>query len=223
MKNRSMQKIGLLAAATALTALLFTGCAQTDVVLKYGRESFAQIVREFPDFVTDNTEKDHYYYLTVDGETTLIISHDYDLTGTRDLMIQTPLQPFADAGLDASKLGSGYKAEGDMLYLIADYGSGTGMKDSVAGSLFESAEFERMALSYHQALDHYGIGISNGKFEFAKDYTNNDKDLVFVIQAEPLNELGVDVQHIEGWTFATLSNEDGSSTDVLLKPYDLDG
>ena len=53
-------------------------------------------------------------------------------------------------------------------------------------------------LTYHQALDHYGIKLSAGKFEWAKDYTKNDKDIVFVIKAQPLKDMGVDVNHISG-------------------------
>ena len=37
----------------------------------------------------------------------------------------------------------------------------------------------------------------------------------------PLVELGVDVKNIDGWIFMTMENPDGSTIDVLLKPYDL--
>ena len=77
-------------------------------------------------------------------------------------------------------------------------------------------------LTYHQALDHYGIKLSAGKFEWAKDYTKNDKDIVFVIKAQPLKDMGVDVNHISGWTLTTVQNTDGSKAEVLLKAYDLD-
>jgi len=80
---------------------------------------------------------------------------------------------------------------------------------------------DRSVLTYHTALDHYGIKLTNGKFEYAKDYTNNDKDIVFVLAADPLKAVGVDVQNVSGWVFKTMQNEDGSSIDVLLKPYDL--
>ena len=136
-------------------------------------------------------------------------------------MIETPLKPFVDAGLDVSKLGDGYKVVDDMFYLTADYGKGTGLKNTVTDSLFESVEYDRNMLSYHQKLDHYGIGLTAGKFEWAKDYSTNDKDIVFVIKAQPLKDLGVDVNNINGWVFATVEEEDGSKVDVLLKPYDL--
>ena len=216
-----MKKIISTAVLISLVAVLFIGCATADVVLKYSPGSFDSIIKKYPDLVTDNTLTDHYFYFTVDGETTLKISHDYDLTGTDDIMIETPLKPFTDAGLDVSKLGDGYKVADDMLYLTADYGKGTGMKNTVTDSLFESVAFNRSTLSYHQTLDHYGIILTKGKFEYAKDYTNNDLDIVFVIKAQPLADLGVDVQNIAGWTFKTMQEADGSDIDVLLKPYDL--
>ena len=217
-----MKKTLIISAILALTIAVFAGCASADVVLKYSPESFKNIVEKYPQYVTDNTLTDHYYYLSIDGETTLKISHDYDLTGTEDIVIQTPLKPFVDAGLDVNKLGDGYKAADDMVYLTADYGKGSGMKDNITDSLFESVKYDRSMLTYHQKLDHYGIKLTAGKFEWAKDYTTNDKDIVFVIKAQPLKDLGVDVNNISGWTFATVQDADGTNVDVLLKPYNLD-
>ena len=217
-----MKKIILIAAVLALSAVILAGCSSADVVLKYSPDSFKTIAEKYPDIITDNTLTDHYYYLTIDGETTLKISHDYSLTGTDDIILETPLKPFVDAGLDVSKLGAGYKVADDMLYLTADYGNGSGMKDNVTDSLFESVKYDRSMLTYHQKLDHYGIKLTAGKFEWAKDYTTNDKDIVFVIKAQPLKELGVDVNNISGWTFTTVQDTDGSNVDVLLKAYNLD-
>ena len=217
-----MKKILAGSALILSLAVFAAGCSAADVVLKYSPGSFTKIVAAYPDLVTDTTKTDHYYSITVDGETTLKISHDYSLTGENDIMIVTPVKPFIDAGLDTSKLGAGYAVTGDLFELTADYGNGTGMKDTVTDSLFDSVKSDRTMLTYHTALDHYGIKLTNGKFEYAKDYTDNDKDIVFVLAADPLTALGVDVNNVSGWTFKTMQNEDGSSVDVLLKAYDLD-
>lgn len=216
-----MKKYIFILLTLILTGSLFVGCAGTDVVLKYSPGSFSSLVDVTPELIQDNTRTDHYYYLSADGETTLKISHDYDLTGSNDIMIETPLAPFLDAGLDVSKLGEGYQATDNQFYLTADYGTGTGKKDNVTDSLFESVTSDRGMLTYHQDLDHYGIKLLNGKFEFAKDYKLNDKDIVFVLAAKPLAEIGVDVKQIDGWLFQTMKDTDGSDIDVLLKPYDL--
>ncbi len=216
-----MKKASMILSSLVLATLLLAGCAAADVVLKYSPGSFESITKAFPNLVTDNTLTDHYYYLTVDGTATLKISHDYDLTGSEDIVMETALKPFTDAGLDVSKLGGGNRVNGDKLLLIADYGKGTGMKDTVTDSLFEAVTFDRKVLSYHQDLDHYGVKLPGGKFEWAKDYKTNDKDIVFVIAAKPLADIGVDVQNIDGWIFKTMKDLDGSDIDVLLKPYEL--
>ncbi len=205
----------------ALTVVLLTGCAATDVILKYSPSSLDQIVEKFPTIVTDNTESDHYYSLSVDGDTTLKVSDDFSLTGAEDLVMQTPLKPFVDAGLDPAKLGAGYRTDADSMYLVADFGTGSGKQNTVTSSLFESAKADRAALTYHADLDHYGIALPAGKFEWAKDEATNDKDIVFVIAAKPLADLGVDVQNIEGWVFKTMKDDAGKDFDVLLKPYSL--
>ncbi|MEL7608244.1 MAG: hypothetical protein AAGU74_01915 [Bacillota bacterium] len=216
MKKALMVLLTLVIAGAALA-----GCAATDVVLKYSPGSLDAIAAAYPSLITDNTDTDHYYYITVDKETALKVSNDYSLTGDEDIVIETPLQPFLDAGLDVTKLGAGYRADDVTFYLTAGYGDGTGTKDTLTKSVFESVAYDRATLSYHQALDHYGVKLPGGKFEWAKDHNNNDKDIVFAIAAKPLADIGVDVQNVEGWVFKTMQDENGNDIDVLLKPYDL--
>lgn len=217
-----MKKITTMLVTLALVTALLAGCAATDVILKYSPSSLDQIVEKFPAIVTDNTETDHYFYLSVDGETTLKVSHEFDMTGAEDVVIQTPLQPFVDAGLDPATLGAGYRTDDTSLFLVADFGAGSGEMKTITTSLFESAKADRSVLSYHADLDHYGIALPAGKFEWAKDETTNDKDIVFVIAAQPLADLGVDVQNIAGWVFKTMKDDAGKDFDVLLKPYSLE-
>ena len=217
-----MKKIFVSAIALILTGALLAGCAAADVILKYSPSSLDKIVEKFPNLVTDNTETDHYYYLSVDGETILKVSHNYAETGAEDLVIQTPLQPFIDAGLDPAMLGAGYRADDTSLYLVAEFGEGSGDQMGITSALFESAKADRSVLTYHADLDHYGIKFPAGKFEWAKDESTNDKDIVFVIAAQPLADLGVDVQNVAGWVFKTMKDDAGKDFDVLLKPYSLE-
>jgi len=217
MKNKYFAVPALIVALTVFLA----SCGSTDVVLNYSPGSLNDILDANPKLVVDNTEETHYYDLTVDGQTTLRISHDYSMTGQEDLAIVTPLAPFVAAGLDVTNLSEGYRADENMFYVTGSYGDGTGLKDNATDSLFESVTFERANLTYHEELDHYGIVLQNGKFEYAKDATTNDKDIVFVLAADPLVDLGVDVNNVEGWIFKTMDNPDGTTIDVLLKPYDL--
>ena len=204
--------------AVLISVTLFTGCASTDVVQKYSKQSFSDLLKADPSLISEGKSND--YVLTVDGKTRLTVSRDYSKS-EEDIVLSTPIQPFLDAGLDASKLGKGYKADSTTLSLVTDFGKGTGETNTPEQALFESVTADRKALTYQQALDHYGIVLNGGKFEFAKDYTKNDKDIVFVIAAKPLRDLGVDVQKVEGWAFKTMQDESGKNVDLLLKPYNL--
>ncbi|HWP21112.1 MAG TPA: hypothetical protein VN417_00120 [Candidatus Cryosericum sp.] len=216
-----MKKTILIALSLVLAAVLLAGCAATDVIYKYSPSSLDTIVEKFPAIATDSTQTDPYFTLSVDGETLLKVSSDFSLT-EEDVSIQTPLKPFTDAGLDPAKLGAGYRADESSLYLVADFGTGTGVQNTITSALFESVKADRAVLTYHADLDHYGIKLPAGKFEWAKDESANDKDIVFVIAAQPLSDLGVDVQNIEGWVFKTMQDDAGKDFDVLLKPYSLE-
>ena len=83
----------------------------------------------------------------------------------------------------------------------------------------------RGSIGYHTALDHYGVKLENGNmFEWAKDMSKNDKDIVFVLNPEPFVAAGVDPNAVEGWVFAKVPMEEDGKTievDKLLKPFDL--
>ncbi len=216
-----MKKILSILLALTLTALLLAGCTGLDVLLRDGPKSLDAIVSANPALVSAPTSDNPYFTLSVDGATKLLVSKDYSLS-TEDVLFETPLKPFVDAGLDVSKLPTNYRADTENLYLTADYGSGKGEKSSLTDALMASATFDRSVLGYHAALDHYGVALPGGKFEWAKDYATNDKDIVFVLAAKPLADLGVDVQNIDGWVFMTMQDDAGKDFDVLLKPYSLE-
>ena len=194
-------------------AALLGACGEADVVLKYSRESLDKLVGAFPDVTA---ETDNGYAFSVDDETVLRISGDYS-TGKDDIVLSTPLKPFTDAGMDVSKLGEGLSADDNTLYVTTDFGDEADKAGTAADALFAAAAAKRDALTYHAALDHYGIALTAGKFEFAKDYNTNDKDIVFILKSDAIAATGADVGNIEGWAFVTM--DDGA--EVLAKPYDL--
>jgi len=215
-----MKKLRAFTLFMIFTASL-AGCAATDVVLRFAPVSLERMVETYGVPVTEPTQGDPYYSLTADGETLLTVSGDYSLTGDEDIAIRTPLSPFTDAGLDPLRLGAGYRAEAGELIVFGGYGDGTGRANTFTEAVFESVAYDRSALGYHQALDHFGVQLPGGKFEWAKDAEANDKDIVFVLAAQPLADIGADVNNIEGWTFVTMKDEKGAEIDVLVKPYDL--
>ena len=61
-------------------------------------------------------------------------------------------------------------------------------------------------------------------FEWAKDMSINDKDMVFVVNPEPFIKAGVDPQNLSGWIFTKIPVEkDGKTVEVdkFLKIFDL--
>jgi hypothetical protein len=215
-----MRKVLISILSVIFASALLVGCSSLDVILRDSPKSLERILAANPALVTAPAGDSSYFSFSTDGETALLVSRDYSLSA-EDLLLRTPLSPFTDAGLDVSKLGAGYRADERSLYLAADFGNGTGSKGTFTDALFESVKADRSALGYHAALDHYGIALTNGKFEWAKDAASNDKDVVFVLFAKPLADLGVDVQNIEGWKFMTMQDEAGNDLDVLVKPYSL--
>lgn len=179
--------------ALVLAGLFLTGCAATDVVKKYSKTSVVAIAKAFPGIVEDKADA---YALLVESDPVLRVSKDYSKT-QEDIVIDTALQPFTTAGLDPTKLGDGYRVDDDRLLLTADYGDGSGAKGNMTDALLAAVDAKRTALSYHTALDHFGITLPAGKFEYAKDYRTNDKDIVFVLYADPLAAAGADVKKIE--------------------------
>ncbi|MDR3271074.1 MAG: hypothetical protein LBT32_06180, partial [Peptococcaceae bacterium] len=90
----------------------------------------------------------------------------------------------------------------------------------------------RTAIGYHTSLDHYNVNLGDGNlFEWAKDLRTNgtsqedqDKDIVFVLNPEPLIAAGVNPEQIAGWAYAQVTVDvDGKPTEVwkLLKPFNL--
>ena len=90
----------------------------------------------------------------------------------------------------------------------------------------EIVRTHRPIIGYHVALDHYGIALGDGNmFEWAKDMSKNDKDMVFVLNPEPLKAAGVDAGKITGWIFTKIPVKDGAGktvdVDKFVKPYNL--
>ena len=87
-------------------------------------------------------------------------------------------------------------------------------------------KLKRDSINYHSALDHYGVNLGDGNvFEWAKDLSTNDKDIVFVLNPKVFIDAGVDPQKLEGWVFAKVETMDmnGKPIEVekFLKPFDL--
>jgi hypothetical protein len=202
-----MKKIILL-----LSLLIFiAGCTSTDVVKREAQSSFEEIL------AVDSVESS-----IMDGFAHIIIADGYhfDLSlnpqsTDEDVIMAVMAMPFLDAGLDITKLPSNMRIKDDML-LITFEGIKGSMTYDAKGQMNSLLTNNRTLLGYHAELDHFGIALSDHKFEWAKNMATNDKDAVFILSADVLREAGVNVEAVEGWIFTTM---DGM--DLLLKPIDL--
>ncbi len=224
-----MKKKLLMVAILGLAVTGLTACGGLDVIGDRSVTSFEAVLNAEGDLVTEAADFDGWSLEAPDKTTRLIISSDYSKT-SEDIILETDAAPFLDAGLDTSKLPEGMYT-GDKIVVginlgddILTYeGGGTPIK-----TYQQMVKLYRGNLKYHATLDHFGIDLSGGNmFEWAKDMTKNDKDIVFVLNPEVFLNAGVDTDKLEGWAFAKVTTMDSKGkkiqVDKLLKPFDLDG
>lgn len=241
-------KINLIvAAAIGLTAVMaLTACSglkSLDVVGQQSITSFDEVLKTIPDKVQADELNIGWSLTAPDDSVRFIWSEDYSKAPLHDVMLEFDAQPFLDAGLDPQKLSDDYtfyednedSNGGRMLMVGKKLGSDklTYEGDSTALTAYEQIVNKyRDSINYHTALDHYGVKLGNGNmFEWAKDMKTNgydnsdqDKDIVFVLNPEPLIEAGVDPEKVQGWTYTQVPiEENGKVQQVwkLLKPFNL--
>lgn len=225
---KKVMKLGLLLCAGAVAMLALVGCKQLDVVGSQSVTSFDAVLKAIPDKVQAE-ELNYGWSLSAPDDTARFIwSEDYSKSPLYDVMLELDAQPFLDAGLDPNKLPGNVLQYENKLMVGTKLGSDA-LKYS--GEATPLAAYEQIvnlyrdSIGYHTALDHYGVKLENGNmFEWAKDMSKNDKDIVFVLNPEPFIAAGVDPNAVEGWAFAKVPMEEDGKTievDKLLKPFDL--
>ncbi len=221
--------------AALLVVIIKTAGGNLDVVGRESVTSFENILNAVPDKVTADEINAGWSLEAPDGSVRFIWSEDYSRSPLHDVMLELDAEPFVSAGLDTSKLPENYAAYEGMLMAGTKLG---GDQLTYKGDPTPIAAYEQIVgkyrafVGYHAALDHYNVNLGDGNlFEWAKDMKTNsatngdqDKDIVFVLNPEPLIAAGVDPEKVEGWVYTTVSVEmDGKPTDVykFLKPFDL--
>ena len=222
MKNKSIL-IPILLVAT----VIFAGCtSQLDVVADKSISSFESVINELP--IEADSEDSSWILTAPDNSAKFLWSKDFSSTTDYDVKLEFDSQPFINAGLDISKLPEG-AIYGDKIILgtdLSDEKSTYNGEATPLDSYKKIVEKSRDSVGYHAALDHYGIDLENGNmFEWAKDISANDKDIVFVLNPQMFIDAGVNPQEVEGWVFAKVEtmDKDGKKIEVdkFLKPFDL--
>jgi len=241
---KKVRKTIALVLAGSAVLMLFAACAELDVVGKQSINSFSAVLNASGDKVKADELNVGWALTAPDDSARFIWSEDYSIAPLHDVMLEFDAQPFLNAGLDTSKLPDNYafyegETMGEMGSKMLMVGKKLG-KDKLKynGDPTPLAAYEQIvnkyrdSINYHTSLDHYGVKLGDGNmFEWAKDMKTNiydnsvqDKDIVFVLNPEPLIAAGVEPEKVEGWVYAQVPiEENGKTTQVwkLLKPFDL--
>lgn len=226
-----MKKIIIIGLSTIFLGAL-AGCQSTDVVAKVAGTSFNALLENRADQVSLD-EANGGWSLTSPGNEQFVWSKDFSQTGKPDLMMAFDASPFLEAGLDPSQLDENmylYEADTKVIMLHAELGEEAFTYNGDAkplDSFKQIVKTHRDRVGYHEVLDHYGIGFGEGNmFEWAKDLSTNDKDMVFVLNPEAFIKAGVDPSKVKDWVFTKVEivNDKGEKeqVDKFLKPYNLD-
>ncbi len=215
---------------TLILAALFilASCTQLDVVGTDSTRSFEKMLASATSLVSEDEMNGGWSLMAPDGSVRFIWSRDFSKSPIHDVMLELDAAPFVNAGLDVSKLPAGM-AYDTMLMVGAKLGN---QAIAYSGEVTPLASFKKLmelkreAIKYHAALDHYGVDLHDGNaFEWAKDMSTNDKDIVFVLDPKVFIDAGVDPDQVEGWVFAKVNTMDANNkpieVDKFLKPFSL--
>lgn len=219
--RKSILAVSVLGMVIALSA-----CKAADVVGKIAVTSFKEVVTASGEKVYADEKNNRWIFEAPTGEK-LGLSKDLS-AGKSDIVFELDAKPFIQAGLDAAKLPSdqfAYDKNTNKITMNFDLGNDkfTYNNETTAVDTFQKiVDTHRDLIGYHEKLDHYGIAVGNGnKYEWAKDISKNDKDIVFVLNPQPFIDAGVDPSKVEGWVFAKVEEKKGVEVEKFLKPFNL--
>jgi hypothetical protein len=225
--------ISLLAGMTALWAVGSSDAAfNTDIVAQTAMSSFGAMLDALAFPPASDAAKKEWVLTAPDGGASFRWRMEEDPERTFDAYLCFDAEPFVDAGLDLSKVPDDMKGilEGEGKLTIGKKLSGKPLEYdgeiTPLSSLGQIIKLDRESVGYHDALDHYGVTVAGGMmFEWARDLSVNDKDIVFVLEPKMFIEAGVDPPNVKGWTYAKVPLEDERGRkyegEKFLKPFDL--
>jgi hypothetical protein len=204
-------------------------CGKLDVVGTGSVKSFDRVLKQIPQAVRPDEMNGGWSLAAPDGGARFIWSKNYAESPLHDVMLEFDAAPFIIAGLDPGKLPEHFACYEGMIMVGTKLGQEELQYKGEATTLAsyeQIVKLKRSSIGYHGALDHYGVNLGDGNlFEWAKDMSANDKDIVFVLNPEPFIAAGADPNSIEGWAFAKVTVDDANGkpveVDKLLKPFNL--
>jgi hypothetical protein len=212
-KGGVMRKIGVV---FLVVLLAFSACKKLDVVGNGSVKSFESVLDALKDNITFHEVG--WELASPDNSARL-------MWGDGIIMLELDAKPFLDAGLDVSVFP--YDVFEDKIMIYEELWLESPEPEETPLASYELiVRHRRDVIGYHANLDHYGITIKDGNlFEWAKDMSTNDKDIVFVLNPKPFLDADVVPTNIEGWLFTkvTVDDEKGKPVEVdkILKAFNL--
>jgi hypothetical protein len=204
----------------------------TDIVGKAAVTSFSEMLGalEFPPVSDD--EMGAWVLTDPDGNAAFWWRKSSEGMRGYDVFLCFDAEPFVNAGLDTEKLPKEMKEMLDDRGKIMVGRKLSPKKLEYDGAVTPLSSFEqivrldRESVGYHAALDHYGVTVGDGSlFEWAKDMSKNDKDIVFVVDPKIFIDAGVDPSKVEGWVYDKVPLEDSRgrkfTAEKFLRPFNL--
>ncbi len=226
MKLKKLVTGSLLVAAS----ILFVACDQLDVVAKIAVTSFEALLNKMQNQIAFDEAEGRWVLIAPTGEK-FEWSKDFS-TSQSDIKFEFEATPFIQAGLDVEKLEASqyvYDEEAGkirMPFELSEDQFSYSKEATPLDTFRQIVKTNRKSIGYHEDLGHFGISLGEGNtFEWAKDMSQNDKDIVFVLNPQPFIDAGVDPSKIEGWVFGKVKIMDDKGKEIevdkLLKPFEL--
>lgn len=236
-----MNKIKKIAIVFGFSIMVFalSGCQRTitgNETADNGLNSFNAIVEANPEKKGFHSALQHWGFALPTGEK---FEWSKDMSANKaDFAMVMLADPLVEAGLDIDKLDKNewlYETAGkdDMgvdlpnrlikPYNVSDKKEvSNGSEDSMRRLL----KTDTNIIKYHEEQQHYRLILGTNEVQWTEKLGINDADMIFVLEAKPLIEAGLDVAKLEGsgWIFREASKENmgmGESPDQLVKIYDI--
>jgi len=227
-------KLMLTVALSSVIVISLSACGNKDVeenITDSGISAFNEIVKSYPEKKGFHDSLQHWGFEVESGEK---FEWSQDMSANKaDFAMVVQAEPLINAGLDVEKLDKNVwivqeAGKDDMgmeqpalLILPYDIGDnqikGKDSNDSMKALLTEDAD----NLIYHEDQQHYVLNLGGtNEVIWTEELGLNDSDMVFVLDAKPLMDAGLDITGLEGsgWVFKEAS---GEIPDQIVKTYDL--
>lgn len=198
-----------------------------DVVGTGSLQSFKVVTEELADKITYDGKWNSWSLKAPDDSVTFYFSKDFSKSSFHDVMLEFEAQPFIDAGMNVDKMPNNSVFD-EIIMVGVELGDEEITYDGKVtpyDTYAKIVSLKRNSIKYHAALDHYGIDLGDGNmFEWAKNMSTNDKDIVFALNPELFIKAGVDPEKVEGWLYTKVPTmKDGKKVQVykFLKPFNI--